>query len=170
MSEALSISLGNSLVMSVVEHVDHITGIISYTVKGKRLSGSVTVYPHYDNGNETMPSRILLTSDSYKNKTENRLDDILTINSIKIDCFKSFDLEGKEDRSYTCLIKRLGSYGCNSLSDTTETYAHKILDALATLWSKRTDTDDLLRSAAQSNASKRLSEEENRGTNSRHQA
>jgi hypothetical protein len=39
MSEALSISLGNSLVMSVAEHADHNTGIITYTVKGRRLSG-----------------------------------------------------------------------------------------------------------------------------------
>lgn len=162
MSEALSISLGNSLVMSVVEHVDHNTGIITYTVKGKRLSGSVVVYPLYGNSNETIPSRIFLTSDSYKYKTENRRDDILTINGIKIDCFKSFDLEGKEDRSCNYLFKRLGSYGWDSLSDTTSVYAHKVLDALATLWSKRTDTDDLLHSAAQSNASKRLSEEEDR--------
>jgi hypothetical protein len=162
MSEALPVSLDDSLVMSVAEHVDHSTGIISYTVKGKRLSGSVIVYPRYDNSNETMPSRIFLASDSYKYKTENRRDDILTINGVKIDCWKTFDLKGNEDRSYNDHITRLGSYEWNSLSYNTRTYAHKILDALAALWSKRTDTDDLLHSAAQSNASKRLSEEERR--------
>lgn len=159
MSEALFISLGNSLVMSVAEHVDHNTGIIIYTVKGKRLSGSVTMYPRYDNKNETIPSRIFLTSDSLKYKTENRRDDILTVNGIKIDCWKTLDLEGREDRSCIYRINRLGSYGRDSLPTATSTYAHKILETLANLWSKRSDVTELIHAAARANASKRLQEE-----------
>jgi hypothetical protein len=160
MPEALFIPLGNSLVMSVAEHVDHNTGIITYTVKGKRLSGSMTVYPRYDNNEETIPSRIFLTSDRYKDETENRLDDILTINGIKIDCFKRFNLEGKEDRSGVYRISRLGSYGWDNLPYATRTYADKILEALANLWSKRNDVADLIHAAARANASERLQEEE----------
>jgi hypothetical protein len=69
MSDTFAVTLNNSLTMSIVEHVDYDTGVITYTVKGKRLAGAVTVYHRYDNGNETMPSRIFLTSDSYKYKT-----------------------------------------------------------------------------------------------------
>jgi hypothetical protein len=160
MSEALFISLGNSLVMSVAEHVDHNTGIITYAVKGKRLSGSVVVYPYYDNKDETTPSRIFLTSDSRKYETENRQDDILTINGIKIDCWKTFDLEGREDRSRIYRIDRLGSYGLSTLPDATHAYARKILEALANLWSKRNDVAELIHAAARANASKRLQEEQ----------
>jgi hypothetical protein len=160
MPEALFIPLGNSLVMSVAEHVDPNTGIITYTVKGKRLSGSMTVYPSYDNKEETIPSRIFLTSDSCKCETENRLDDILTINGIKIDCWKTLDLEGKEKRSCIYRINRLGSYGWDNLPDTTSAYAHKILEALANLWSKRNDVAELIHAAARANASERLQEEQ----------
>jgi hypothetical protein len=160
MPEALSISLGNSLLMSVTEHVDRDTGIIIYTVKGKRLSGSVTMYPYYDNKGETIPSRIFLTSDSRKYETENRRDDILTINGIKIDCWRTLDLEGWEDRSCSSHINRLGSYEWDNLPDATSAYAHKILEALADLWSKRNDVAELIHAAARANASKRLQEEE----------
>jgi hypothetical protein len=53
-------------------------------------------------------------------------------------------------------------YGWNDLPDATRCYAENVLEALIKLWIKRHDTGDLLRSAAQSNASKRLSEEERR--------
>jgi small-conductance mechanosensitive channel len=76
-----------------------------------------------------------------------------------IDCYKIFDLAGKEDRSCTYLYTRLGSYGWDSLSDTTNAYARKALDALATLWSKRNDVAELMRAAARANASERLQEE-----------
>ena len=146
--------------MSVAEHVDRNTGIITYTVKGKRLSGSVTVHPRYENKEETIPSRIFLTSDSCKYKTKNKLDDILTINGIKIDCWKTIDLEGKEERSCIYRVNRLGSYGWDSLPDATRTSAHKILDALANLWSKRNDVAELIHAAARANASERLEEEQ----------
>lgn len=160
MPEALFISLGNSLVMSVAEHIDHNTGIITYTVKGKRLSGSVTMYPHYKNSDETIPSRIFLTSDSRKYETENRRDDILTINGIKIDCWKTLDLEGKEDRSCSSHISRLGSYEWDNLPHATSASAHKILETLANLWSERNDVAELIHSAARANASQRLQEEQ----------
>jgi hypothetical protein len=50
----------------------------------------------------------------------------------------------------------------NDLPDATRRYAENVLEALTNLWIKRTDTDDLLHSAAQSNAANRLSEEESR--------
>jgi hypothetical protein len=160
MSNELYVQLSDSLQMSVSENVDHDTGIITYTVKGKRLTGTVTAYPRYDNSSETIPSKIFFESGS--STTENERNDILMINGIKIDCWKYFDLEGKEDRSHTYYLNRLGSYGWNTLPDATSTYAHKIFDALATLWSKRNDITDLMHAAARANASKRLQEEKDR--------
>jgi hypothetical protein len=113
------------------------------------------MYPYYDNKDETIPSRIFLTSDSRKYQTENRRDDNLEINGIKIDCWKTLDLEGKEDRSCSSHISRLGSYEWDNLPDATRVYARKILEALADLWSKRNDVAELMRAAARANAFKK---------------
>jgi hypothetical protein len=160
--EAFTVTLNNSLTMSIVEHVDYDTGIITYTVKGKRLSGAVTLSPCYSDSTETTPSRLWVKSGSYPNEPEQH--NILTINGIPIDCRYSVDLEGKPTNPYNrhYQINRAGHYGCNDLPDATRCYAENVLEALINLWIKRTDTDDLLHSAAQSNASKRLPEEENR--------
>jgi hypothetical protein len=160
--EALTVTLNKSLTMSVVEHVDYDTGIIMYTVKGKRLSGAVTLSPCYSDNIETTPSRLWVKSGSHPNEPEQH--NILTINGIRIFCRYSVDLEGKPTNPHNrhFQINRAGHYGWNDLPDATRRYAENVLEALTNLWIKRTDTDDLLRSAAQSNASKRLSEEEER--------
>jgi hypothetical protein len=169
MPEALTVTLNKSLTMSVVEHVDYNTGVITYTVKGKRLSGTVTLSPCYSNNTETTPSRLWVKSGSHPNEPEQH--DILTINGIPIDCRYSVNLEGKPTNPHNrhFQINRAGHYGWNDLPDATCRYAENVLEALINLWIKRTDTVDLLRSAAQPNASKRLSEEEGKDTNSRHQ-
>jgi len=58
MPEALTVTLNKSLTMSVVEHVDYNTGAITYMVKGKRLSGTVTLSPCYSDNTETTPSQL----------------------------------------------------------------------------------------------------------------
>jgi hypothetical protein len=142
MSEELSVSLGNSLFMSIVEHVNYGTGVITYTVKGKRLSGSVTLYPRYSNNTEITPSRVVVESGNRPSRDERK--DILTINGIPIECRQSLDLEGKQCQKQYCRLSRLGLAGWeNRLPDATRRYAEDVLEALASLWSKRTDIADL---------------------------
>jgi len=160
MAEVLTVTLNKSLTMSVVEHVDYGTGVITYTVKGKRLSGAVRLSPCYSDNTETTPSRLWV--EAGRRSSEPEQHDILAINGIQIDCRYSVDLEGKPTNPHNrhFQINRAGHYGWNDLPDATRSYVENVLEALTNLWIKRTDTDDLLHSAAQSNASKRLSEEE----------
>lgn len=160
--EVGTVTLDNSLTMSIVERVNYDTGTIIYTVKGKRLSGTVALYPCYSDNTETTPSQLWVESNRRSSEPEQH--DILTINGIQVKCGYPVDLEGKPTNPYNrhYQINRAGHYGWNDLPDATRRYAEDVLEALANLWIKRTDTNDLLRSAAQSNASKRLSEEENR--------
>jgi hypothetical protein len=148
--------------MSIVEHVNYDTGAITYTVKGKRLSGTVTLRPCCSDNTETKPSLLWVESDNRSNEPAS--NGILTINSIPIECRYSVNFEGKPTERYKqcSLVNRAGHYEWNSLSYTTRCYAENVLEALINLWIKRTDTDDLLNAAARSNASKRLSEEERR--------
>ena len=62
--EAFTVTLDNSLTMSIVEHVDYSTGVVTYTVKGKRLSGAVILFPCYSNKTETTPSLLWVESGS----------------------------------------------------------------------------------------------------------
>lgn len=162
MSEAFTVTLNDSLTMSIVEHVNYNTGAIKYVVKGKRLSGAVTLSPCYSDSTETTPSRLWVESGSRPSEPEQH--DILTINGIQVKCRYSVDLEGKPTNPYNqhFQVNRAGSYGWNDLPDATRRYAEDVLEALVSLWVKRTDTGDLLHSAAQSNASKHLAEEESR--------
>lgn len=155
MPEALSIPLGNSLVISVMEHVNYSTGVISYMVKGKRLSGSVALYPCYSNDTEITPSRVIVESGHRPSEDERK--DVLTINGIQIDCWQSLDLQGKQSNKHFSRIRRLGLYGwVHQLPDATRDYAENVLEALATLWSQRTDIADLIHATARLNASQRL--------------
>jgi hypothetical protein len=139
-----TVTLNNSLTMSIVEHVNYDTGAITYTVKGKRLSGTVTLSPCYSDSTETTPSLLWVESDSRSSEPEQH--DILTINGIPISCRYSVDLEGKLTDPYNrhFQVNRAGSHGWNDLPDVTRCYAENVLEAFTNLWIKRTDTDDLL--------------------------
>jgi hypothetical protein len=159
MSEALSVSLGNSLAVSVVEHVNYDTGVITYAVTGKRLSGSVTLYPHYQDNIEITPSRVVRESGHRPNGGDR--EDILTINGIQLDCCRVLNLEEEQRRDRDSTLSRRGLFGWeNRLPDVTRRYAENVLDALAALWRKRTDIADLMHAAARSNASERLQKEQ----------
>jgi hypothetical protein len=148
--EAFTVTLNDSLTMSVVEHVNYDTGAITYTVKGKRLSGTVTLCPCYSDNTETKPSLLWIESGSSRSN-EPAQNDILTINGIPIECRYSVDFEGKPTERYKqcLLVNRAGRrHEWDSLSYTTRCYAENVLEALINLWIKRTDTDDLLHSAA----------------------
>ncbi|HKR58698.1 MAG TPA: hypothetical protein VJS64_03105 [Pyrinomonadaceae bacterium] len=157
MSDTLSVPFSGSSIMSVMENVDYSTGVITYAVSGRRLSGAVTLYPEYSEGIDITPSQVFLESGRRPTKGERK--DILTINGIQIDCWRHLNLEGKQIDPKNSRLTRLGSWENNALSGITRAHARNIVEALATLWSKRTDIADLLRAAAHSNSSKRLLEE-----------
>jgi hypothetical protein len=119
MPEALTVTLNKSLTMSVVEHVDYNTGAITYMVKGKRLSGAVTLSPCYSDNTETTPSQLWVKSGRHLSEPEQH--DTFTINGIPIDCRYSVDLEGKPTNPHNrhFQINRAGHYGWNDLPDAT---------------------------------------------------
>jgi hypothetical protein len=158
MSEVFTVTLNNSLTMSVVEHVDYNTGVITYIVKGKRLSGAVILSPHYKDGTEIIPSRVFMESGHCVDGGDR--EDILTINGVQLDCEQFLKLEGGQGREWKSALSRRGLFGPKSrLPDTTYDYAENVLDALATLWRKRADIADLMHAAARCNASERLENE-----------